>query len=78
MPPEKVLMICTGSQGENKSALFRLAKGENRTIKLNKDGVVLFSSKVIPGNEICIRSIQNLLAQKEVEIVKKKKEGIQN
>ena len=69
MPPEKVLMICTGSQGENKSALFRLAKGENRTIKLNKDDVVLFSSKVIPGNEICIRSIQNLLAQKEVEIV---------
>ncbi|MBQ9441366.1 MAG: ribonuclease J [Alphaproteobacteria bacterium] len=69
MKPEHVLMICTGSQGENKSALFRLAKGENRTIKLNKDDVVLFSSKVIPGNELCIRSMQNLLAQKEVEIV---------
>ena len=69
MPPEKVLMICTGSQGEDKSALFKLAKGENRTIKLNKDDVVLFSSKVIPGNELYIRSMQNLLAQKGVEIV---------
>ena len=69
MKPEQVLMICTGSQGEDKSALFRLAKGENRTIKLNKDDVVLFSSKVIPGNELYIRNMQNLLAQKEVEIV---------
>lgn len=69
MKPEQVLMICTGSQGEDKSALFRLAKGENRVIKLNKDDVVLFSSKVIPGNELYIRSMQNLLAQKGVEIV---------
>ncbi|MBR1943850.1 MAG: ribonuclease J [Alphaproteobacteria bacterium] len=69
MKPEQVLMICTGSQGEDKSALFRLAKGENRIIKLNKDDVVLFSSKVIPGNELYIRNMQNLLAQKGVEIV---------
>lgn len=69
MPPEKVLMICTGSQGENRSALFKLAKGENRVIKLSKDDVVLFSSKVIPGNELCIRNMQNLLAQKGVEVV---------
>ena len=69
MPPEKVLMICTGSQGEDKSALFKLAKGENRTIKLNKNDVVLFSSKVIPGNELYIRNMQNLLAQRGVEIV---------
>lgn len=69
MPPEKVLMLCTGSQGESKSALFKLAKGENRVIKLNTDDVVLFSSKVIPGNELCIRNMQNLLAQKGVEVV---------
>lgn len=69
MPPEKVLVICTGSQGEARSALFRLARGENKLIKLDKNDVVLFSSKVIPGNELGIREMQNLLIRKGVEIV---------
>ncbi|MDR1391336.1 MAG: ribonuclease J [Holosporales bacterium] len=69
MPPEKVLLVCTGSQGESRSALYRLARGENKFIKLGKRDVVLFSSKVIPGNELNIRDMQNLLVRKEVEIV---------
>jgi ribonuclease J len=69
LPPSKVLLMCTGSQGETRSALFRLARGENRVIKLGKHDVVLFSSKVIPGNEICIRDMQNLLTRNGVEIV---------
>ncbi|MDR0640245.1 MAG: ribonuclease J [Holosporales bacterium] len=69
MPPSKVLFICTGSQGEARSALFRLARGENRVIKLGKQDVVLFSSKVIPGNELYIRDMQNLLTRNGVEIV---------
>ncbi|MDR0744350.1 MAG: ribonuclease J [Holosporales bacterium] len=69
MPPSKVLLICTGSQGEARSALFRLSRGENRTIKLGKNDVVLFSSKVIPGNELDIREMQNSLVKQGVEIV---------
>ncbi|MDR2598437.1 MAG: ribonuclease J [Holosporales bacterium] len=69
LPPSKVLLMCTGSQGEARSALFRLARGENRVIKLGKHDVVVFSSKVIPGNEICIRDMQNLLTRNGVEIV---------
>ncbi len=69
MPPEKVLLICTGSQGETRSALSRLARGEFRSIQLENNDVVLFSSKVIPGNELAIRNIQNLLTKKGVEIV---------
>jgi ribonuclease J len=69
MPSEKVLLMCTGSQGEARSALHRLARGENRVIKLGKRDVVLFSSKVIPGNELDIREMQNLLIRKEVEVV---------
>ena len=69
MPADKVLLICTGSQGESRSALYRLARGENRVIKLGGDDVVLFSSKVIPGNEIGIRDLQNMLIRKGVEIV---------
>ena len=69
MPPGQVLMICTGSQGEEKSAMYRLARGENRFIKLGKDDVVLFSSKVIPGNELSIREMQNAFVQMDVDFV---------
>jgi ribonuclease J len=69
MPPEKVILMCTGSQGEARSALHRLARGENRIIKLGSMDVVLFSSKVIPGNELDIREMQNLLVKNGVEVV---------
>ena len=69
MPPEQVLMICTGSQGEAKSAMYRLARGENRFIKLGTQDAVFFSSKVIPGNELGIREMQNALIQLGVELV---------
>ncbi|MDR2666619.1 MAG: ribonuclease J [Holosporales bacterium] len=69
MPPEKVLLICTGSQGEARSALYRLARNENKTIKFGKQDVVLFSSKVIPGNELCIREMQNLIVKSGAEVV---------
>lgn len=69
MPPSKVLFVCTGSQGEARSALYRLSRGENRVIKFGKNDVVVFSSKVIPGNELDIRDMQNLLVRQGVEIV---------
>ena len=69
MPADKVLLICTGSQGEARSALYKLAKGENKIVKLGDDDVVIFSSKVIPGNEIGIRDLQNMLLRQGVEIV---------
>ncbi|MDR3031408.1 MAG: ribonuclease J [Holosporales bacterium] len=69
MPFSKVLLICTGSQGESKSALFRLSRGENRVIKLGKNDAVLFSSKAIPGNELEIREMQNSLVKQGTEIV---------
>lgn len=67
--PEKVLLICTGSQGEARSALYRIARGENKTITMGSRDVVLFSSKVIPGNELGIRDLQNLLTRRGVEII---------
>lgn len=69
IPADKVLLICTGSQGEQRSALYRLARGENKVVHLGKDDVVIFSSKVIPGNEIGIRDLQNTLLRRGVEIV---------
>ncbi len=69
LPREKVCLICTGSQGEPRAALARLAQGENRDIALQPGDSVIFSSRVIPGNEKPIGRIQNLLAQRGVEIV---------
>lgn len=69
LPRDKVCLICTGSQGEPRAALARLAQGENRDIALQPGDSVIFSSRVIPGNEKSIGRIQNLLAQRGVEIV---------
>jgi ribonuclease J len=69
MPKNKVLFICTGSQGELRSALYRIARKENKTIKLGKDDLVVFSSKIIPGNELSIRDLQNLLVKSGVELI---------
>lgn len=69
MPPHKVAIICTGSQGESRSALYKIARGENKIVKLGDKDVVVFSSKIIPGNELGIRELQNLLIKRGVEIV---------
>ncbi len=69
MLPNKVAFICTGSQGEFRSALYRIARGENQTIKLNDKDLVVFSSKVIPGNELGIRDLQSLLVKKGVKLI---------
>lgn len=57
LPDDRVLILTTGAQGEENSALMRMANGEHRFISLKKGDTVVFSSSVIPGNE---RSVQNL------------------
>ena len=68
----EVLYLCTGSQGEPRAALSRIAKGEHRWVKFSKGDVVIFSSKIIPGNEKGIFAMQNDLAEKGVDIVTEK------
>ncbi|TXL76697.1 ribonuclease J [Vineibacter terrae] len=69
LPRDKVCLICTGSQGEPRAALARLASGDNRDIGLQAGDTVVFSSRVIPGNEKSIGRLQNQLAVLGVEIV---------
>jgi ribonuclease J len=69
MPPDRVLMICTGSQGEPRAALPRIAGGEHRDVVLEKGDTVIFSSRVIPGNEVAIGRLHNLLISKGVEVI---------
>jgi ribonuclease J len=69
LPRDKVLLICTGSQGEPRSALSRIAEDEHPNIALEEGDTVIFSSRIIPGNERAIGRLQNRLAGLGVEII---------
>ncbi|WP_428525905.1 ribonuclease J [Roseibium sp.] len=69
LPRDKVVLLCTGSQGENRAALARIAAGDHRNIALAQGDTVIFSSRTIPGNEKEVGSVLNNLADKDVEIV---------
>ncbi len=69
LPPEKVVYLCTGSQGEPRAALTRIAQGAHRSVNLGDGDTVLFSSRVIPGNELAINALQNMLAERGVKVI---------
>ena len=63
MPPEKVVIMCTGSQGEPLSALARIANGEHRTIDIEAGDTVIISATPVPGNEKAVTRVINSLAK---------------
>ncbi|MBU1378044.1 MAG: ribonuclease J [Alphaproteobacteria bacterium] len=68
LPENAVLYLCTGSQGEARAALARIAEGTHPHVNLNSGDSVVFSSRVIPGNEIPIRNVQNKLTERGVRL----------
>jgi len=72
LPRERVLMICTGSQGEPRSALARIARDEHPDVGLEPGDAAIFSSRIIPGNEHAIGELHNALIRRGVEIVTEK------
>ena len=69
LPAHKVLYLCTGSQGEPRAALARIAADKHPNVSLSKGDAVIFSSRVIPGNEIGIAEIQNQLAGRGIDLL---------
>ena len=69
LPREEVLILCTGSQGEPRSALWRIANDDNPRATLEEGDAVVFSSRIIPGNDVAIFRLQNQLARKGIEII---------
>jgi ribonuclease J len=69
LPANKVLYLCTGSQGEPRAALARIAAGDHQHVSLGPGDTVIFSSRVIPGNERLIHQMQNDLAMRGVEVI---------
>jgi len=68
LPPERVLIMCTGGQGEPNAALQRMSEGEHRQVNLDKGDTVIISSGPIPGNEVRYEQISNRLAGKDVHL----------
>jgi ribonuclease J len=69
LPPHKVVALCTGSQGEPRAAMARIAQDEHPNVKLDEGDWVIFSSRTIPGNEKAVGRVQNALADMEIEVI---------
>ena len=69
LPPDKVVALCTGSQGEPRAALARIADESHPEITLARGDRVIFSSRTIPGNERPVNRIINGLVRQGVEVV---------
>jgi ribonuclease J len=69
LPRECCLIICTGGQGEPRAALARMAQGEHPNVKLEQGDTIIFSSRVIPGNERAIAKLQNSLLRLGVDVL---------
>lgn len=73
LPPKNVAILCTGSQGEEMSALRRMASGEHRQIKITKGDTVVISASPIPGNERAIHNTINALFKRGAHVIYGKK-----
>jgi ribonuclease J len=67
--PNRVLYLCTGSQGEPRAALARIADNNHPNVSLGKGDAVIFSSRIIPGNDLAIFELHNKLSQLGVEVL---------
>ncbi|TAL20058.1 ribonuclease J [Patescibacteria group bacterium] len=68
-PLNKILVLCTGAQGEKNAALMRIANNEHRSVKLVPGDTVVFSSSIIPGNERTVQRLKDTLYRKGAEVI---------
>jgi ribonuclease J len=68
-PPDKILVLATGAQGEEFAALMRMALKKNKYIQLNKRDTVILSSSIVPGNEISVRKLKDNLYRHDLKII---------
>jgi ribonuclease J len=69
LPPDKVLALCTGSQGEARAALSRIAQDDHPEVAFSRGDRVIFSARAIPGNEKAVMRVINGLVSQGIEVV---------
>lgn len=73
IPPDKIVILCTGSQGEPLSALARMANGEHRTVDIEEGDTVIISATPVPGNEKAVTRVVNALSKIGADIYDKQR-----
>jgi len=73
---DKILYLCTGSQGEPMGAMMRISKNIHPDVFIEKDDSVIFSSKIIPGNEKKLYKLHNQLVKEEIEVISEDNEFV--
>lgn len=68
IPDEKLVVVCTGAQGEKNAVLMRIANGEHRRLKIQPGDGLVFSSSVIPGNERTVQSLKDALVRQGAKV----------
>ena len=76
LPDNKVLVLCTGSQGEDLAAMTRISRGEHRQIRVREGDTIVFSANPIPGNTIGVVNTIDRLMMQGAKVVYGRKEGI--
>ncbi|GAI96608.1 unnamed protein product, partial [marine sediment metagenome] len=71
-PDDKIVIVCTGSQGEDNAALTRIATGEHRQVKIKKGDLVILSSSPIPGNERSVSGLMDNLFRAGAKVIYQK------
>ena len=69
LPPDKVVALCTGSQGEPRAALARIAEDQHPEVTFSQGDTVIFSSRTIPGNEKAVGRVVNGLVRQGIEVI---------
>ncbi len=72
LPRERVMILCTGCQGEPRAALSRIARGDHKELSLTAGDHIVFSSKIIPGNEKTLGGLFNTLVERGFDVVTEK------
>src|SRR3989344_4809054 len=68
-PPDRIVVIATGAQGEEYAALMRMATNKHKYIRLNSRDTIMFSSSVIPGNEVSIQKLKDNLYRHDLKLI---------
>jgi len=69
LPDNRIVIICTGAQGEGNAVLMRLATGEHKTLEIHNGDTIIFSSSVVPGNEQTVQNLRDALYRKGAKVI---------